>query len=46
MKSLVRLKDLNRDDVERIFHIADELQSGKCKGGLQGGAKYESKKNG
>jgi ornithine carbamoyltransferase len=36
MKSLVRLRDYSRDDVQRIFHIADELQSGKYKGFLTG----------
>lgn len=36
MKSLVRLSEYNRDDVQRIFHIADELQSGKYKDFLKG----------
>lgn len=36
MKSLVRLKEYSRDDVQRIFHIADELQSGKYKEFLKG----------
>lgn len=31
MKSLVRLRDYSRDDVQMIFHIADELQIGKYK---------------
>lgn len=36
MKSLVRLSQYNKEDVERIFHIADELQSGKYKDFLKG----------
>ncbi|GFZ33224.1 ornithine carbamoyltransferase [Clostridium zeae] len=36
MKSLVRLREYSRDDVQRIFHIADELQSGKYKDFLKG----------
>lgn len=36
MKSLVRLREYNRDDVQRIFHIADELQGGKYKDFLKG----------
>lgn len=36
MKSLVRLREYSRDDVQRIFHIADELQSGKYKEFLKG----------
>ncbi|BCZ47292.1 ornithine carbamoyltransferase [Clostridium gelidum] len=36
MKSLVRLREYSRDDVQGIFHIADELQSGKYKDFLNG----------
>lgn len=36
MKNLVRLKEYSRDDVQRIFHIADELQSGRYKDFLKG----------
>lgn len=36
MKSLVRLREYSRDDVQRIFNIADELQSGKYKDFLKG----------
>lgn len=36
MKSLVRLTEYRRDDVQAIFHIADELQSGKYKDFLKG----------
>jgi ornithine carbamoyltransferase len=36
MKSLVRLSQYNKEDVQRIFHIADELQSGKYKDFLKG----------
>lgn len=36
MKSLVRLREYSREDVQGIFHIADELQSGKYKDFLNG----------
>ena len=36
MKSLARLREYSRDDVQRIFHIADELQNGKYNGFLKG----------
>lgn len=36
MRNLVRLKEYSRDDVQRIFHIADELQSGRYKDFLKG----------
>lgn len=36
MKNLVRLSEYSRDDVQNIFHIADELQSGKYKDFLKG----------
>lgn len=36
MKSLVRLREYSRDDVQRIFNIADELQSGKYNDFLKG----------
>ncbi len=36
MKNLIRLREYSRDDVKRIFHIADELQSGRYKEFLKG----------
>lgn len=36
MKGLVRLREYSRDDVQRIFQIADELQSGKYRRFLKG----------
>ena len=33
---MVRLREYSRDDVQRIFNIADELQSGKYNGFLKG----------
>lgn len=34
MKSLIRLTDLRSDDIYRIFHIADEISTGKYNGFL------------
>lgn len=35
MKNLVRLREYSKNDVRRIFHIADELKSGKYRGFLK-----------
>lgn len=34
-KDLLRLTDLQRDEVYEIFHIADEVQNGKYRGFLR-----------
>ena len=36
MRNLIRLRDYTKNDVQEIFHIADELQAGKYKDFLKG----------